>query len=667
VKLAIKQEGWYRVSQPALVAAGLDPNANPRFLQMFVDGREVPITVAGEQDGKFDPADAVEFYGVGLDSAASDTHVYWLSAGAQPGKRIASISGKGGPVATGGFPYTVERKDRTVYFSGLRNGDLENFFGAVIAGQPVDQPLWIQHLNSATGGAAVVEVALQGVTQSSHRVRLQLNGTDVGALNFEGQSAGKVTLSVPSSLLREGENQVRLAAQNGQSDVSLVDSIRITYSHSYLADSNLLRLAAAGGQQISVDGFTSASIRLVDISDPNSVQTVEATIKPTKAGYAITASVLGSGDRLLLALADSQIKQPAQIAANVPSSWRTAGNGADLLIFTKRDFFMALGPLAAVRQSQGLSVAVVDIEDVYDEFSYGNKTPQALRDFISFAATSWKKKPQFALLAGQASYDPRNYLGFGDSDIVPTELIDTGYMETASDEWLADLNGDGVAELAVGRLPCRSLSEVAKMVRKITDYERSSPSSEVLLVADANDGYDFEAISSELQGLIPGEIRVTQLNRGRVDGVTAKSQLIDAIQRGQKIVNYTGHGNVNQWRGNLLTNEDASVLENADHLSLFVMMTCLNGYFDDPALDSLAASLMKAERGGAVAVWASSGMTAPGDQATLNQQMFRALFDTSGGRLLTLGEAVMRAKSLTGDPDVRRTWILFGDPAMRLK
>ena len=38
-------------------------------------------------------------------------------------------------------------------------------------------------------------------------------------------------------------------------------------------------------------------------------------------------------------------------------------------------------------------------------------------------------------------------------------------------------------------------------------------------------------------------------------------------------------------------------------------MTCLNGYFQDPAMDSLAEALMKSEKGGAIAVWASSGMT----------------------------------------------------------
>src|SRR5207247_275958 len=88
VKLSVKQEGWYRVSQQELVRAGLDPTVDPRLLQMFVDGRELPISVPGEQDGRLDMSDAVEFYGMGLDSAFNDARVYWLVTGSQPGKRI---------------------------------------------------------------------------------------------------------------------------------------------------------------------------------------------------------------------------------------------------------------------------------------------------------------------------------------------------------------------------------------------------------------------------------------------------------------------------------------------------------------------------------------------------------------------------------------------------
>ena len=55
------------------------------------------------------------------------------------------------------------------------------------------------------------------------------------------------------------------------------------------------------------------------------------------------------------------------------------------------------------------------------------------------------------------------------------------------------------------------------------------------------------------------------------------------------------------------------------------MMTCLNGYFHDAALDSLGERLIKAERDGAVAVWTSSGMTMPTDQALINQELYRLL------------------------------------------
>jgi hypothetical protein len=89
---------------------------------------------------------------------------------------------------------------------------------------------------------------------------------------------------------------------------------------------------------------------------------------------------------------------------------------------------------------------------------------------------------------------------------------------------------------------------------------------------------------------------------------------------------------VNLWRRNLLTNEDARELNNKGRLPVFVMMTCLNGYFNDPVLNSLGEALLKAEAGGAVAVWASSGMTLPDGQATMNQQIVRLLFQSQGRR-----------------------------------
>jgi hypothetical protein len=664
VKLSVNREGWYRITQPELVAAGLDPKVNPRFLQLFVDGREVPITVQGGQNGAFNPADSLSFYGVGLDAASSNTRVYWLAAGSQPGLRIEKLQTKGLASTAPSFAYTMERKDRTIYFPGLRNGDAENFFGSVIAREPVDQSLTLQRVNKAAATPAQLEITLQGVTQQTHQVKVLLNGADVGSVNFGGQARGVASLPIQHSLLVEGENVVRLIAQAGETDVCLVDTLRITYQHTYTAESNALRLPVTAGQQITIDGFTSSDIQVFDVTNPDALQEVATTVKAQKGGYAVTAAAPAGGQRTLLALTGARARQVLSARANQPSNWRQPANGANLLIITHRDFAASTASLKSLRQSQGLSVAVIDIEDIFDEFSYGQKTPQAMKDFLAYAKGSWKKPPQYAVLVGDSSYDPKNNLGFGDTDYVPTRLIDTQYLETASDDWLADFDGDGIGDLALGRLPVRTAQEAVTVINKIVAYDSTPGSESVLLVADRNEGFNFESSNTLLRSLIPTDLKVEEVDRNNLDDATARQQLLAAINRGQKVVNYTGHGSLDNWNGQALTNDDALGLTNT-RLSLFIMMTCLNGYYHDPALESLAASLMKASRGGAFAVWASSGMTSPGNQLGLNQQMVRSIFDTSLN--LSLGEATLRAKAAVNDSDIRRTWILFGDPSARLR
>lgn len=92
------------------------------------------------------------------------------------------------------------------------------------------------------------------------------------------------------------------------------------------------------------------------------------------------------------------------------------------------------------------------------------------------------------------------------------------------------------------------------------------------------------------------------------------------------------------------------------------------------AIDSRFSNLMSASSlsirflskalGGAVAVWASSGLTEPDKQLVMNKELMRQWFN---GQWLTVGEAVLRAKRAVSDLDVRKTWILFGDPATKLK
>ncbi|MEK6301176.1 MAG: C25 family cysteine peptidase [Acidobacteriota bacterium] len=666
VKVSVNREGWYRVTQPELVRAGIDPKVDPRTLQLYVDGKEQPLFITGKNGAGFGPSDVIEFYGIGLDTASTNSRVYWVVAGSQPGLRIPQVKGAGGQVSAASFPYAVERKDRTIYFSSLRNGDKENFFGAVVAGAPTDQSITLLRVDSKSAGSALLEVALQGVTQNAHIVKVFLNGSVVGAASFDRQNSHIAKLPISQALLREGENVVRLVAQGPESDVSLIDYIRLTYQRSFTASNNTLRFTAASKQQVTVDGFTGSSIRVFDVTSPDAVQEVAGLVKLQKNGFAVTVAVPGSGSRTLLAITNDQAQRPSSIEANLPSTWRQSNQSADLVIVTHTSLLASARVLQAYRESQGLRVALVDIEDVYDEFAFGNKSPYALKDFLAFAKANWQRAPRFVLLVGDASLDPKNYLGRGDSDLVPTRLLDTQYMETASDDWFADMDSNGLAKMSVGRLPVRAEDEAIRMISKIIGYERSTGSNGVLLVSDINDGFNFEAASDALREIVPPDTSVEQIYRGRMDDAVAKKALLSGLSRGQKVVNYAGHGSLDGWRGNLLSSAEARGLTNRE-LPLFVMMTCLNGYFHDVSQDSLAESLMKAERGGAIAVWASSGLTIPSAQSAMTRQAFTTLFNGSDGETLTLGEITSRAKAAVYDSDVRRTWILFGDPTTRIK
>jgi hypothetical protein len=108
----------------------------------------------------------------------------------------------------------------------------------------------------------------------------------------------------------------------------------------------------------------------------------------------------------------------------------------------------------------------------------------------------------------------------------------------------------------------------------------------------------------------------------------------------------------------------ATALTNGNKLPFFVIMNCLNGFFHDVYTQSLAESLMLAPNGGAVAVWASSGLTNAEPQFQMNDRLMRTLFSQP---VPALGDAVLTAKSGISDTDVRRTYIFFGDPAMRLR
>jgi hypothetical protein len=157
---------------------------------------------------------------------------------------------------------------------------------------------------------------------------------------------------------------------------------------------------------------------------------------------------------------------------------------------------------------------------------------------------------------------------------------------------------------------------------------------------------------------------VWEIFRGQGDDAATRQELLERFNAGPALVNYLGHGSVEVWRGGLLTSADGGALANGLQLPVVVSMTCLNGFFHDPYTVSLAEALLKAEAGGAVTVWASSGLTSPSEQVAMNQTLVRLIF---GEPKLTLGEATLGAKAAVENLDIRRTWMLFGDPTTQVR
>ena len=275
VKISVRSEGWYRVTRAALVAAGLDANADARLLQLYAEGIEQPIQISGRGAGPLGSNDAIEFYGTGIDTPFSDARVYWLVQGTRPGKRIAALPSANSASSdnTQGFLFTVIREDRTTYFATLLNGeDKDNFFGAAVTSEPVDQILTVANHASSSALPVSLDITLQGATEGqAHRVSVSFNGASIGEMNFTGQVNVTNNFPVDSSLLTEGANTVTLTALEGDNDVSVVQSIALHYPHTYVADQNWLRATAPAGSGVRIGGFSSPQIHVYDITDPLAV------------------------------------------------------------------------------------------------------------------------------------------------------------------------------------------------------------------------------------------------------------------------------------------------------------------------------------------------------------------------------------------------------------
>ena len=672
-KISVNSEGWYVVTRAQLAAAGFDPGSDARTLQLFAEGVEQPMAILGQQGGYLTNNGAIAFYGTAIDTPFSGTRVYWLVRGSQQGKRIPVSAGSGAP-SVESFLSSVTLEQRTTYFAALLNGpNADNFFGALVSTEPVDQDLAIAHYDPTSSIPAQLTITLQGVTAGQpHSVTVAVNGSSVGVLNFDGQDNFTSSFAVQEGLLQNGTNTVTLTALNGDSDTSLVQSIVLNFPHTYTADSDWLRASAPAGAHVKISGFSNQQIQAYDISDPLNIVQLAGPITFDNSGSSITLTVPGvpssATSHTLIAFAADQISSPSAVTYHLQSSLAEQRTGADIVIITHPDFASTVEPLVNLRKSQQHQVAVVTVDQLFDAYNYGERSPFALQSYLQFASTKWNEKPQSVLLLGDASFDPRDYLGLGDFDFVPTRIIETAAFKTASDDWFSDFQNTGFATIPTGRIPARTAADAALVISKIVNYERNTSQGswqqQALIVADQNVGVDFSSEADLATALLPPSLVATKILADGQSTTAVSEQIFEAVNSGTLLVNYTGHGAEQQWSfSDLLDNTSAATLSNGGRLPVFLLMDCLNGFFHDVYAESLSTALLLAPNGGAVAVWASSGFTTAPPQAAMDQALLRTL---AANPSQPLGRSILTSKLKITDPDVRRTWILFGDPAMRV-
>jgi hypothetical protein len=656
VKIHVNHDGWYQVSAAQLQSNGFDTNSNRDNWQLFVNAAQVPLKV--NLDG------AIEFFGRGADTLEAGKQVYYLINGSSAGLRVSELkAGNVGENPARSFPVTVERKDRSMYVSSLLNGDDSNWFGAIVStNAQTTQTLSVGKFDAE--GQAHVSVKLQGLTTGAHSVNVRFNEIDLGAVSLSNQENRQFEFDVPASSLVEGANSVKLQSIGAGNDISLVDKVSLSYSRKYEPISDKLLFTVAAGQTAKVAGFSTGKFVVYQVQDGQVARQIAFGTDQIDGEYGFGLGA-ANYDREFIALPNSQPEQAAAVERNFPSNWNSANNRADFVIIAPAILQTQAQQLADIRQNQGLLTKVVLAEDVADEFAAGGVlTSDAVRQFLQTAVTTWRVKPKYALLFGDSSYDSRGYLGQTNRNLIPTRLVDTQFMETSSDAWLADFNDDGIENIALGRLPAANEAEANLLIAKLIRYDNQSTRAEKssMMVSDRG----FESFTELVQANLPNDVRKVRIDRAAMSDADMRTAILSGLSDNPMVVTYTGHGTTGVWSSNSIFNyADAGNLNNSQ-LSFYMLMTCLNGFTHNSTGDSLAESALKAENGGAAVVWASSGMTLPDAQTDMSKEATRLIFNQNGNPM-RIGDIARLAKQATTDTDVRRTWQIIGDPTIFVK
>ncbi len=337
-----------------------------------------------------------------------------------------------------------------------------------------------------------------------------------------------------------------------------------------------------------------------------------------------------------------------------------------MLIICPEKFRTAILPLAEWRIQTGIPVEIINSEQFTD--------CQLLYNYIK---EYYHSHPNLAYL-----------LLVGDAKYVPSYMIHEG----ASDNYYSYLSGnDHYPDILVGRFSAESIKDVEIQVERTLKYELSpGPDASWItkiigIGSTQSPGDDGESDFLHIRNLLKTTKSVTPKttyefldgSQGESDaaGNPSTTEITDKINEGSGVIFYTGHGSANLLATGMLTNSGVSGLKNYRRYPIVWVVACEAGNFTEKDCNAeawLRATNGKGQPTGAVvAVMSSSPQTSSPPMET--QDKIAQILSNPTESLSTVGavsiRGMMSMNDKYGEAGYRTTdtWILFGDPSLRIR